>query len=523
MPAFSRGHVTQILEAVKPVPPLVGPEGARITVNEAVSRFAFLYEKIRNAVDYKDEHLIRKSAVVRILKRQLILESDPEVIADHLIRELIAARYLPNATLPESLVDDVARSVRKYQAVAKFNAGGERHARWLRDIVAVEIENALVDSSTEKALVTFLYERLADSIKVRGQDLDETERRLQIYVACYRSLVKADDAMLGYKLLRAYLPEWLRSEEWLADPRPIAERLVAVERRVRERLKHKLAQRFQRTVKPWAVSLAILRDALIEKPDEAAMLLEKPEALDARIARKIDERYAQARGRLRRGTVRATLYLLVTKMLVALVLEVPIEWFWTSHVDYFTLSINLMFPPVLMFFVGLLIRVPGQENTERIKDGVHELLSETPIAIREVKAPKTRLGLSGFLFTLTYAATFLITFGLVLLVLSALDFIWISAAIFIFFLCVVSFFGFRLRQTAREVIVVEGKQGILSAIADFLSLPVLRAGQWLSRSVSRINVFLFIFDFLFEAPFKMFLTVLEEWFAFMKEKREELQ
>ena len=27
MPAFSSGHVSQILEAIKPVPPLVGPEG----------------------------------------------------------------------------------------------------------------------------------------------------------------------------------------------------------------------------------------------------------------------------------------------------------------------------------------------------------------------------------------------------------------------------------------------------------------------------------------------------------------
>lgn len=523
MPAFSSGHVSQVLDAVKPVPPRVGPEGSRITVNEAVSRFAFLYERIRNAVDYKDEHLIRKSAVIRILKRQLLLEADPSVIAEHLIRELIAARYLPNASLPESLVDDVARLVRKYQAVARVNAGGERHARWLRDITAAEIESALVDSTSEKALVTFLYERLADSIKVRGAEIDDTERRLQVYVACYRSLVKADDAMIGYKLLRAYLPEWVRSEEWLEDPRPIAERLVAVERRIRERLKHRLAQRFLRAVKPWAVSLAILRGVLIEKPEDAEAALAKPETLDAKIARMAEERYARARARLRRGTVRATLYLFITKMLLALVLEVPIEWMWYARVDYFTLTINLLFPPTLMFFVGLLIRVPGQENTERIINGAHELLSEEPIAVREVKSPKTRRGFSGFLFTMAYTATFLITFGLVSLILGALDFIWISAAIFIFFLCVVSFFGFRLRQTAREVIVVEEKQGIISAIADFLSLPVLRAGQWLSRSVSRINIFLFIFDFLFEAPFKMFLTVLEEWFAFMKEKREELQ
>ncbi len=60
-------------------------------------------------------------------------------------------------------------------------------------------------------------------------------------------------------------------------------------------------------------------------------------------------------------------------------------------------------------------------------------------------------------------------------------------------------------------------------LIDVVSLPILRAGQWLSQSISRLNVFLFFFDFLFEAPYKLFLSVLEEWFAFMKEKKEELQ
>ena len=61
------------------------------------------------------------------------------------------------------------------------------------------------------------------------------------------------------------------------------------------------------------------------------------------------------------------------------------------------------------------------------------------------------------------------------------------------------------------------------ALVDFFSLPILRVGQWLSTSISRINIFIFIFDFIIEAPFKLFLNVLEEWFAFMKEKKEELQ
>jgi hypothetical protein len=57
---------------------------------------------------------------------------------------------------------------------------------------------------------------------------------------------------------------------------------------------------------------------------------------------------------------------------------------------------------------------------------------------------------------------------------------------------------------------------------DLASLPILRAGQWLSRQMGRFNILQFFFDFLFEAPFKMFLSVLEEWFAYLREKKEAL-
>jgi hypothetical protein len=523
MKPISEAYSRQILHAVTLEPKLHEQEGSRITVHETVSRFAVLYEKIRGVVDYKDEHLIRKGAILRIMKRLLLMETDPRVIADRLVRELIGARYLPNGVLPESVIGTVALRIRKYQAVERVKAGSERHLEWLRGIVSVEIEDALVDPLREKALVTFLYERVVSAMDVKGTDLDDTERRLQTYVACYRSLIKADDEMLGYKLLRAYLPEWLRYEDWIENPRPIAERLVAVERRIRSRLKHRLSQKFLRAVKPWAVSLTVLRNVLLETPKDAEDLLKKPDALGIRIARKADELYSAARGKLRRGTFRAIVYLFFTKMVVALLLEVPIELYWYEHLNYLALSVNLLFPPTLMFLVGLFIRVPGTENTDRLRAGVEDLLSDEPLRIKEIRAPKTRKRMTTFWFTLVYAGTFLLSFGVTVSVLRLLNFTELSIGIFLFFLCVVSFFAFRLRATAREVVVVEGKQGFFAMLADFYSFPILRAGQWLSRSINRINVFLFIFDFMFEAPFKIFLTVLEEWFAFMKEKKEDLQ
>ena len=46
----------------------------RIKVSSLVSRLAFFYEKARNAVDYEEEHLLRKTAIARILKRQIVIE-----------------------------------------------------------------------------------------------------------------------------------------------------------------------------------------------------------------------------------------------------------------------------------------------------------------------------------------------------------------------------------------------------------------------------------------------------------------
>jgi len=46
----------------------------RISVSDLISKMSFYYEKIRNSVDYKEEHLLRKNAIERILKRQIVIE-----------------------------------------------------------------------------------------------------------------------------------------------------------------------------------------------------------------------------------------------------------------------------------------------------------------------------------------------------------------------------------------------------------------------------------------------------------------
>ena len=57
---------------------------------------------------------------------------------------------------------------------------------------------------------------------------------------------------------------------------------------------------------------------------------------------------------------------------------------------------------------------------------------------------------------------------------------------------------------------------------DVFTLPIVRVGRFLSSNFSKVNIFLYILDFVIETPFKMVVEVMEKAVSFIKEKREEI-
>ena len=523
MSDFSKGKISELLHIVEPKKTPEVPEVARITVHAAISRFSFLFERVRNVVDYKDEHLLRKAAIQRILRRQLMLEKDLHKVSENLVKELIAAKYLPNATLDEQLYSQVEHIIKRYALLKKQRLGRDSHYQWLLGIIAAELEELVSDATLDKRSVNFLYEQLANRVHVIGTELDETDRLLQIYIACHRTLYKADDEMLSFKLVRAYHASWMHMETWEQNPQDMALKMMGIEATVKYQLSHPLAYKIQQTVRPWAVSLLVLREALQEDLAKASGLLEKPDALWGVVSKIADRRMESAKSRLRRGTRRSMIYLFITKILIAIALEVPSELLFFREFHPISLAVNISFPPILMYFIGRLIHLPGKENTDRIKKLIAEMLSaEGPKPI-EIRIPPARSLSSQLGYGIGYLAMFVCSFGLLFFLLHLAKFTWISSCVFLFFLSIVSFFGFRLRSLAREYVVVTPTPKFSTVVVDFFSIPILRSGQWLSEKVSKVNIFVFFFDFILETPLKLFLQVMEDWLAFMKEKKEELQ
>lgn len=498
-------------------------EGEPIAVHAAVSKASTLYEKLRNAIDYRDEHLLRKGAIARILRRRLTLDRKIEETSITLLRELVAAGYLPNAALPESLAQKVTKILSRYEAIRQCRTGSDSHYAWVYGVTVAELDE-LVDSTAERrSLSFFLYERLAESVTLSKGEMDANERRLQIYIACIRAFQKADEDTLSLTLLRGYLPEWTTPEAWMAAPQDVAYRLVGVQSLIKRQLNHKWSAKFVQTVRPHSVALRAIVEALIKDGGYDLERLDKADKLEKEVAEVAEKQMGRARSRLRKGMVRAIVYLFLTKVIFALALEVPFEALLYGHVDRNTLGVNIALPPVLMLILGVLIRLPGRQNTDRIVAMEKELLNPEPVPVLRMSIAKTRSLVGKLLVSVGYLLMFVMSFGAVSYILHRFNFTLVSALIFLFFLCLVSFFAFRLRTNAREVVVLRRPERFTTAVVDFFSYPILRAGHYLSTAVSKINVLVLFFDVLIEAPFKIFLSALEHWLAFMRDRREEIE
>ena len=212
-------------------------------------------------------------------------------------------------------------------------------------------------------------------------------------------------------------------------------------------------------------------------------------------------------------------------MVLALILEYPASLYFYNEVNISSIVINSIVPPLLMAFIVLFFRLPGEENTRNIFQRIIDIINvdksfETQIAYVP-KKPKIRRPVLILGFTIFYSFTFIITLLLIYELLTILNFNLISQVIFIFFVSVVTFFSYRIKQIVNEYRLQE-KESILAPLADFFFMPILSLGKFFSQEIAKLNFFIFIFDFLIEAPFKLVFEVVEEWISFVRQRKEEI-
>lgn len=522
--------VRKLLAAhIEPLPNLEAAPGVpRIKLNEVIGRMGYFYEKIRNSIDFREEHLLRRYAIERILRRRYLVESRTIIDARLLINELIRGRYLPNDNLPATIVAVVQNYIDRYVALmdhlqlSRTSPDNRRTIAWILSVASADVEEHLSPSNREDALVEVMYGTLRNDLILPENIPAGQEQDILVYLAIHRALVKSDEAILRYHLFRWAYPQWRTPNHAITEE--IRENFPALMEQIEARIQHPLTERLLAIARRYAVPFLALSDVLKEHNGDIRGLIANAALMDEAVEKAMKIRIKKAKIRLRRTTVRSVIYIFITKMMLALAIELPYEVFVLKLNHYTPVLVNSIFHPILMVFIGITAVIPGKDNTDRVMEAVKEILNpQHPRQVFGKKLkPRPRTVTRSFFFNVFYLGSFVGIFGGIAVLLNSLDFNWLSIAIFLFFLSVISFFGMRVRNVIRELSVMDRRENIFLLLLSFVSTPILRVGQWFSKKVPKVNLFIFLLDFIIEAPFKIFVEVVEEWFSFLKEKREEI-
>ncbi len=517
----------RLLAAYQRKPERYPADSPRIKVHEVISKVAYVYEKLRNAMEFKEENLLRRNAIERIVKRRVFVENRGPQFAKFLIHELIRGGYVPNNQLPETKIGEVQAVLDKYFALFgllqlnRLTKEGLDMYRWLFGVASCEIEDVLVSSEKNDALVEFMYHSVGPYVPFEDEGISEAEGKVQLYLAIHRVLIRSDQPILRYHLFGLQNPTWFQPNPNIGET---AARMPQIYRQIEATITHPLQERLFRLMKKVVVMFTVLHRIIEQNPNNAGAILSDDSKLAEKVRETCNAIYQSTRAKLTRISVRAIIYIFLTKMLLGLVIELPYDLLFAGSVVALPLVINIVFHPFLMFLVALTIRVPGEKNTEKIIQGIREILR--PDTERQIFAkfrkPRLRSRFTTGVFTFLYAITFIVTFGALIALLASLKFSLVSMFVFLFFLTVVSFFGLKIRQNVKELEILDRRDNVVTILVDFFSVPILRVGRWLSTKTPKINILIFFLDFIIEAPFKLFIEVVEGWLSFQREKKEEI-
>ncbi len=509
----------------------------KLKVSVLISKMAFYYEKIRNSVDYKEEYLLRKNAILRILRRQIVLEgmvkeTSSNEISKNLLVELIRAGYLKNNNVPEYKIDEIGKIVNKYiklrnyslvafQKTENFKTKREL-VNWILFIAASEIEEKLGRNKITQVEINEIYEILSSAIKLPEDSPFEADREIQIFVSIHRNLLKFDSDMIGFILFKYYNADWTDpSDEKI---KKIGENIEILRQAINRQLAHPLAGQLNKIVNRYTVYFSILSEVIEENPVLVYnSFKDDPKAFPRNIKKICNRRYGQAKSKLWRAAVRSIIYIFLTKSIFAIAIEIPATKFFGDALNMTALAINVSFPALLLFLIVLFTKLPSEKNTEDIIAGINNIAFEghKNEEIRLRQAAKRNKFLNS-VFGSLYSVTFLFSVGFIIWALDKIGFNFVSITIFLFFLAFVSFFAIRIRKNAHELIIVESRENIFTFLTDFFYIPIVAFGKWLSEKFSRINLFVFILDFIIESPFKIFVDIAEEWTKYIRERKEDI-
>lgn len=510
-----------------------------IHVDEVALKVAAFYEQIRTIVDWKEEHLMRRAAIIRKLKRRFFdLElnnfSDTEGVAEALVLELIRGGHFPNDRIEESKISETQSIIEKYVFILKNNPENKsgkssiNFYSWLIEVAACEIEETLDPSVKEMALVDYMFESMKERIRIsekiyESNLLKEKDADIQIYIATCQALFKFDNSIISYNLLKLRYPEWQNAKQNLIAE--ISKNIFNIWQQTEKDLSHPLANKFYAVCERHDTPYLLVGDMLSSNnPSEIKEKMSDPPVLESLIREVYSKRLSTLKSRISRAAVYSTISIFLTKILSLIILEILIEEALGSKINFPILAADILIPTLLMFSIVASVKRPSKKNINIvIMETMKAVYKRKEEEAYEIKMRKKRGVVARSVLSFLYVLSAFATFGAIYYTLSLFGFPITSIIIDIIFIALILFAGTAIAKRAQELTMEEEKESFLTFVSDIFFLPMQGLGRWISHKWKKYNAIAAFFNALIDMPFSVFVEFIERWRYFIKERKEEIR
>ena len=509
-----------------------------IHVDEVALKVAAFYEQIRTIIDWKEEHLMRRAAIIRKLKRRFLnLELNNfvvENVGEPLVLELIRGGYFPNDKIEESKLTSVQRTIEKYIFILQNNPENKKGKAGLQfynkllEIAACEIEETLAPSIKEMALIDYMFTQMRRRIQVSGKVyernlLKKEDTDIQIYIAVQKALFKLDEPIISYNIIKYKYPQWdsPSKEELLAMARNIYNILRSIEKD----LHHILAKKFYNICEKYDTPYLLLGDILAkDESQKVQQEISEPQGLEGHVRNVYSKRLADLKTKIARAAVYSIISIFITKILSLVILEIILAKVFNEPFNTLVFAIDILIPTALMTLLVVTVKAPSSKNLHLVvAETIKIAYQREKTDVYEIKISRRRGLLTKVILSSIYLVGAVFSFGFLYWVFRYFQFPTTSIVINIIFIALILFAGTAVKKRSQELSVEEESEGFLGFISDILFLPLADVGRWMSNTWKQYNIITAFFNALIDMPFSAFVEFLERWRYFIKEKKEEIQ
>lgn len=482
----------------------------------------FAYEQLRNVSENIENHLLFQSAIRRFYKRNLSFgfKKIPIELSQELVIELTQAEYLKNDSTTMSQLATINMYITElyttYWKLVKRQKTikPEVAQKWVLDILTVKTEQVFNNPVRILSFAAFAYSHFNPLIDVHefiveGEKVEKADHDVILYIAIHKALLKSNEANIRSGLFGLY---GISTDD--------IDSLITFNKKFDALNSLKTTAKVSRIVSRNGAPLRVLQAAFFRKhADPRSTSLTNHLNVLGQVEAQITEEYNQVQQNVRRGVIKSIIFLIITKALIGLIVEIPYDIIVYGTIIVLPLVINLVFPPVFIAFTALTFKMPSAANKRAIVSYIHTMLYESDDKPQLARSQPT--GRSYF-FNTVYAIMFVGVFYLVAEQLRVLEFNIVQGIIFFVFLSTASFLGYRLTVQIKELEIVSRHHGFIALVRDFLYAPFIFVGRKISYRFAKMNIIAQILDIVIELPLKTVLRLMRQWTAFLNNKKDEL-